>query len=1602
MVQFTQLALNQVLSTTYTDKEIRRADHHDKVVSNMLHNKQITKRQITKKQSALVPVYEAQTANELQENFSPQIGVSEAIGTIDFVSYITDKFGIKCSDDIIREIERMVALYTAVVNSANMAGALSAIMLYVSSKYDHSISVEILKYIKEIFDLSPQSGCDVADIEEPGWLDFLKKFRTNWTESRSSLLFANFSKVLSLLVISGLYSITDLSFKVCDFKTFEPDLKVICGSAGDILTAVCDVVVFFAERIYYSVKTRSFSPLFCASLESADLDKDFAEIEAHFDLAVNGNLMKSQGIELTAYLSNLDSMSDRIKELMATTKGLDKRALETKYRKCLTMRYRINTEVSGGSFRRRPYTIKLYGKSSVGKSTCSTQLSRALLTSQGLSVSDEHKYNHIPGKRHWDGCKSDVVEINIDDHGNTKPDFVERSPCEDLMRINNNVTYSPPMADLENKGKVHIAPELLSITTNLEDLGSRYYSENPTSIQRRCDLNLEIDLKPEFVKWIDGIPAGVDTAKAIEANTVDGEYTPPVFDDIWAINVKEVIHSKDERSAAKYKLAEHNGKVLKGIGMGELIAYATEKFHIHRKQQFTMARSYTEKPKLDMCPKEGCYHLKACCPHHGNEPQFGMEDVTNMITQSTESILAEGNQFYETWDWLAYIPDSLARNKWFIGAMCFSNRHNLTDEYKRCTIIHLSLVALFMVASCCVLDGYVLLASLFAMTCCAFSTQLTLINAVKDSYVEQLEERRTLNLVHQRSRDNISKYIVMSSAALGTIYLISKAYKNMVGNKAQGSLSPTTKADIDARDAEGNVWAEVVRRPLPATQRSIEHTLDNVTNKVQKNLLYATLRGADLAPRKGNVFFVDSNMVMVPQHYFDESGGDSIMLECQKEKANQAGGTFKTRVDIGSSVKLGDSDMRLCYTASGGSYANLTQYFPTGDIVDHPFRMLYRVTGGELTINKGYAVAKVTTNSVATFKGGEYSQLSCNTFPGLCGAVLISEKKETCITGLHLGGRKGTPRGCFGSYTLDQIVGAIEEVKTLPGVLKTGSEGVFKPQLFGKDVIVDEPLHPKSPVNYMPEGTQMQYHGSCMGKASSRSVVRQTPISDEVEKITGQGNIWGKPTMMPPYKPWQTAIAGMSHPAEPVEHSIAAVSIQNYVKPLLEIAKSEQWRHERPLTDHETLCGKDGVKFIDSINLSTSMGPPLTGPKRKYIIEHEPTDDKPNNIELDPEVMAQIREADKIYRSGERCHLVVKACQKDEVLPLSKDKCRIMFAGSIITTYEIRKYFLPVIRMIQMNPLVSECAVGINCHGPEWEQFHQFVYQHGEDKLFGGDYGKYDQKLPAQKILAAIRILIDIAREMDYSEGDILAMESMAGDLAYALVAWNGDLMSLQSGGHVSGNSLTVIINGICGSLNLRDFFYTKYDESVDFRKAVSLMTYGDDNIGSVAAGYEDFNIAGASEFLAKYGQVYTMPDKESELQPYLNPDDFEFLKRKSVFHPKLGVNIGALLEKSIMKSLHCYLRPKNSPLTCEEACALNIDTALREWFNHGEEMYEFRRKQMKAVAENSGIEHMCTMLNVSYDNMVDEWKYKYAGGPRPELEIDSDVALSCFEQESA
>jgi hypothetical protein len=616
-----------------------------------------------------------------------------------------------------------------------------------------------------------------------------------------------------------------------------------------------------------------------------------------------------------------------------------------------------------------------------------------------------------------------------------------------------------------------------------------------------------------------------------------------------------------------------------------------------------------------------------------------------------------------------------------------------------------------------------------------------------------------------------------------------------------------------------------------------------------------------------------------------------------------------------------------------------------------------------------------------SYRGFKYD-LEVDTFCGMCMSTWISETNAPVILGFHLAGVLGTRRGVAGTLSLREFDKAFEELGRKPGVLLCKDQGLLPTHQYGVKYFEGTKIHAKSPVNYLEAPGQVEYFGQVIGRARSESAVVTTPISKAVEEILGVPQKWGKPKFVPAWKPYQECLNAIASPTLPFPSDHLITAVNSYSNRMCGFLRDRPYLkfYVRSLTRMENLCGIDGKRFIDAIQDKTSLGFPLVGAKSKFITRLDPNDFEEFSCpkELDEKFWLEAHDIEQKYIAGERGYPIFKGCLKDEPTKLTKDKVRVFHAAPIAFQLLIRKYFLPIARFLQMNPLVAEMAVGINAQGPEWHQLAVHIRQHGSDRIVAGDYKKYDTKMPAQLTLAAFHILMNIAKESgNYSKTDLSIMDGIATDCCYPVVAMNGDLYQFF-GSNPSGNNITVVINCLVNVLNLRCAYYSlrPLDNNVPFHENVALTTYGDDFKASVRKECTWFDHIKVANYLGTFGQVLTMPDKVSEPVAFMVDEDVDFLKRKNVFNPRLGMFMGALDEESIFKSLHSVLRSK--AITVAEQSAQNIDGAVREYFAHGEVVYEQRRLQLAEVARQCRLEHMCRELADPYEYKLQQFCLKY------------------------
>jgi len=1446
-------------------------------------------------------------------------------------------------------------------------------VLFIRSLTKDSITSNILKQADTRAWCTRLFGLDLFESqssipEEAGWLNMIPDLSEKWEAIRNAPLFSKISNMIAVAASIGLCSVTNLKWSVAGVDLFRVGTLQKHSTAVDLVGAVLDTVIVFIEGGYECFKQRSFAPLFFSSDASRDLDAlYFPLIEMH-EHAMVFNLHEKP-IEIrgvTKCLTDLEygSLLDEALELAdkshKSARGTwQQGVLEKRMEVLRKNRAAYKAKRISGCMRYAPFTIYIHGASGVGKSAVSQILMSDCLKASGANP-DPTKTAILKESDKFDSSlKGDTEGIFFDDMGNTKVDFLDKSPTERMIDINNNMITYANKADLHEKGKIEIRPRVFVITSNVPLMNhGNAGSVCPFSIVRRADLHIKVEAKKDF-QMDDG---RLNSRKA-------NSYFPgtSLVNDIWDLTLS-VPHASSSRGTRSID----GTNVDKCYSIIDTLRIAT-----------TMCKEHFENQRSLIAKQEALVSSRKYC-----DTCLLGADLCSCVSEEQSSFGESFEYIASQFEFMGYFTDyclSLIPYYFCDNLMVkslyllFNARSFLTCESMVRTTLFLSLSI--------VLLGLHLTGTDFPLpviiTCFLhFTIYISLLASWRDERLSVLAKRRDISMDLFASIRQSKKFQLCAMCLSAKLLYNFISMFRTVASVQQNALAPDNVEEIATRDREVNPWATAVVAKVHINDRTATMTHDQVVKKISQNLFHGTFLENGFA-QTCDILAISGNTFLVPLHLFKNRKDMKVLIT--KSEVPSINSSFKGFMSVEHMIPIPGKDLAIVSIPSGGIFSDIIHLFPDTISASGSSTFMFRESSGRLRSDSMWITYTKDSES-----GGPGYTYNCpyNTFTGLCMAVAVANFKSSCIAGVHLRGVSNTPAGKALTITQGELRHALHTAhKKWVGAFPSHSNGTFPTIRYDTQVLTSQEIHPKSPINFLPEGSNIEYLGQGGQRVSmTHSSVKQTPISEHVTNITGVPNEHGPPSFHR-WKMWQESLVYSANPGAGVEPSLIARAYTDYTNGLIDTFMSKPFaqmtRNElKPLDELETLCGRDGARFIDQMQKGTSKGFPLSGPKSDMITLLDPLDYPSHSCPAvcDKLILDETEAMRAKLKKGERCYSIFKACVKDEPTKIGKTKVRVFQAADWATQMLVRQYFLPIARLLSLFPVVSECAVGINAQGPEWDQLARHMTKFGSDRIFAGDYSKYDLRMPAALINAAFASLIEIAQTCgQYNSDDIVIMKGIASEIAYSCVAYNGDII-IHRGSNPSGQNMTVYINCIVNSLLMRCAYYHLYPAEMGnpepFRTNVAVMTYGDDVKGSVRRGHDWYNHISYAKFLSERDMQFTMPDKTSEPTPYMLDEDADFLKRHNRFDEETGLIHGTLDEASIFKSLHTVLESKVVSLA--DQSAMNIDGALREWWQYGKVQYEFRRQQMREVAELSGLTHACKELDVTYEDRMKMFRSKY------------------------
>lgn len=721
---------------------------------------------------------------------------------------------------------------------------------------------------------------------------------------------------------------------------------------------------------------------------------------------------------------------------------------------------------------------------------------------------------------------------------------------------------------------------------------------------------------------------------------------------------------------------------------------------------------------------------------------------------------------------------------------------------------------------------------------------------------------------------NIAGYITLSNA-LGVIAVVSGAIA--IGENIAYLIQTYVKTQGRDAGVANDSWfrASIAGEPALPTAPPATWSRDQMLDAVRASLVVvcgeSEMNGIIYAP----------GWVLFPTHAFGKSDLAHVSFR---------GYDHKFRRD--NTKLLLNAEFSVVYIAGLTGCNGVKAYWT-------PFPINSSKIGDAVLVGtREYTLGACATGVQAGFPVWKYSPV---TIGGDCGSVLCANGPGDAprIFGMHL-------YGCpvwSGSAQLskDQIDGVI--ARETP--LRTMYQG-------GMPALPERLQHypPLSEVNV----AQTYYNTNCLhwgthrrGGRTIKTQFRPTSFSDKIVEFAKEDGVFCD-YGIPEFRGSMVNDRYFS----PYIHALrdSNTSPTTYMHCVREYVDRVKGHFGGSLSEKEAIVGVPGE--FNSINLKTSMGPPIYGPKSVHIDR--------DNAEISPEVAAQIDELEEILRRKEVPRLYVEATLKDEVLKRGKN-ARVFCMLSAAFNAVGKKRFAPLKRAFRSSFFGAQCAVGLDFGSRKCEDFVEFFLHFLY--MYDMDLEKMDKMWTPELWDAVAEVVKEITA---FSAGEVAGWEAWALVMAMkeAIIDVKGDLFTAFW--NPSGNDITVELNSIALSLMM-------IAVQLITKTSMAINTYGDDLGGGSNTLLPDTFFL---DFTALTGFKATDGSKSST--PVATTlEGIVFLKRRFRYDQEYKVWVAPLEVSSVVKMLMFRGKSALSPPDHEREL---IETAARYLVLQGEETY--------------------------------------------------------------
>jgi hypothetical protein len=555
----------------------------------------------------------------------------------------------------------------------------------------------------------------------------------------------------------------------------------------------------------------------------------------------------------------------------------------------------------------------------------------------------------------------------------------------------------------------------------------------------------------------------------------------------------------------------------------------------------------------------------------------------------------------------------------------------------------------------------------------------------------------------------------------------------------------------------------------------------------------------------------------------------------------------------------------------------------------------------------------------------DYYQYTAETKPGDCGAPLVAHAPSLTgkLIGIHVAGAVAPGTAYSTSITYELLKIGLDKFPIQAQVCwNVTTEDVVTP-IEGQFY----PLATTTPLG-SPSGTKLRpssIHGHV-------SVPTTMPSALKPMKVQGI-----------PVDPMLLALAKNAGKTPLIDQEL----LHECVKAVLP-SVSQKWSGPMLYTIHEAALGIDGDDRVRCLDRQSSAGYPWVLYAKKPGKQDWLGKDDDKYVAESMLQAVQFREKEALQ--GRRVLTVWVDTLKDERRPIEKvmtGKTRSFACGPVDYNILFRRHFLAFVANAMDNRIHNEISVGTDPYSFDWEKTFVKLTHFGKN-LTSGDFSNFDGSLSADLLWSVFDVI---------NNWYLLNGETQHEIVRYVLwldivnsVHLLHDTLYVWAHSQPSGNAATTIINCLAVKLATRYAFSKETNLPPQcFEDYCSMVCYGDDVNINVRPGTNLDSFA-LQRGYSQVGLTYTDAEKTGNLQPYVNIDDIQYLKRRFRYEPYLGRHV-APLNLNVVLEMCNWVRGDD----IARATIDNVQTAIRELALHDEETFQYVDKLSSAVYHQLG-----------------------------------------------